>query len=80
MIVDPWKPPAVQAVGVVVEKVTARCEEAVALTVKGDWAMVLLVRPPNAIVWLSFARVEIALDAADGAPDPTAFRAVTVHV
>jgi hypothetical protein len=34
--------------------VTTRPEEAVALTVTGDWAIVLLARPPNAIVWLSF--------------------------
>jgi hypothetical protein len=51
VMVDPLVPPAVHTVGVVVVKVTARPEEAVALTVSGDWVVERLASVANVIVW-----------------------------
>ena len=47
----PFVPPDEQTAGVVTLKVTVRCEDAVALTVTGDWSSVLLAGVPNVIVW-----------------------------
>ena len=51
VIVAPAVPPEVQMVGVVVVKVTWSPEDAVALTVRGDWMSVLLPGLVNVMVW-----------------------------
>ena len=61
MILAPFAPPEVQTAGVVVLNVTARCEEAIAPTVKGDWTIVLLARKPKAIAWFTFVTARLRL-------------------
>ena len=51
VIVAPFVPPEVHTEGVVVVKLTVNPDEAVALTVTGDWARVLLDSDANVIVW-----------------------------
>ena len=51
MIVDPFRPPEVHTVAVVVVKVTVSPDEAVALTVSGDCIMFLLPIAAKEIVW-----------------------------
>ena len=62
MIVVPLVPPAVQTVGVDVVNVTGRPDDAVALTVTGVWAIVLLVRTPKVIVWLALLTLKLRAD------------------
>jgi hypothetical protein len=80
VISAPFVPPAVQTAGVDVVNVSARPDEAVALTVTGDWAIVAFARLPNVMAWSSFrTRTVNEFDAADETPEPAAFRALTVH-
>ena len=57
VIVRPLVPLDVHTDGVVVENVTARPEDAVALTVNGDCVVVLVASVPNVIVWFAFDTV-----------------------
>jgi hypothetical protein len=50
-MVAPSVPPAVQTVVVVVLKDTGKPDEEVALTVTGDWIIVLLLTVPKVMVW-----------------------------
>ena len=61
MIVAPFVPPEVQTKGVVVLKLTARPDDAVALTVTGDCASVLLVSATKVTVWLAFDTLKLRL-------------------
>ena len=58
VMVCPLVPLEVHTDGVVVENVTARPEDAVALTVNGDCVVVLSASVPNVIVWFAFDTVK----------------------
>lgn len=79
-MVSPLVPLAVHLDGVVVENVTARPEDAVALTVNGD-CVVVLASVPKVMVWLAFATVNdrVTLAAMPYMTLP-AWPALTVHV
>src|SRR5436190_24156962 len=83
-MISPFVPLDVHTSGVVVVNVTVRLELAVALTVTGDCAIVLLARLPNVIVWFNFALLWTAkLCVADGAAlyvASPAWSALTVQV
>ena len=53
VIVAPFEPPDVQTAGVVVVNATWSPEDAVAVTVTGDWISVLLPGLVKVIVWLA---------------------------
>jgi len=76
VMVCPLVPLDVHTDGVVVENVTARPEDAVALTVTGDCVAVLPASVPNVIVWFAITKL---FDGFDAAPVPFAFVAVTLH-
>jgi hypothetical protein len=57
VIVSPFVPLDVHTEDVVVEKVTGRPDDAVALTVKGDCWIVRVAIVPNVMDWLAFDTV-----------------------
>gem|GEM_PF-7113448 len=57
----PLVPPEVHTERVVVVKLTVNPDEAVALTVTGDCARVLLASAAKVIVWLAFDTVKLRL-------------------
>jgi hypothetical protein len=61
----PLAPLGAHTNGLLVVKLTAKPEEAVALTVTGDWGRVLLASGPKVIVWFTFVEAN-----ATGAPTP----------
>ncbi len=61
VIEPPSVPPAVHTVGVVVVNVTGSPEEAVAVTVTGLAASVLVPMTGNVMVWATFATVKLRL-------------------
>ena len=66
VMLAPWVPPEVHTKAVVVVKLTASPEVAVALTVTGDCARVLLASAPKLIVWeaLETVKLRVAVGAA----------------
>ena len=73
LMVAPLVPPEAHTEGVLVVKLTANPEEAVAVTVTGDCSKVLFASGPKVIVWLVFeqARAGGALTpATSNAPAP----------
>ena len=66
VMVCPLVPREVHTADVVVVKVTVNPDEAVALTVTGDCANVLLARVPKVIVWEAFDTVKLRLTAVAG--------------
>jgi hypothetical protein len=67
VIVDPLVPLGEQTVGVVVVKVTGKFELAVADTVTGDWAVVLLARAAKVMVCAVSEMVKLWVTAGAGA-------------
>jgi len=59
VIVAPFVPPEVHTAGVVVVKVTVKPEDAVALTVTGDWDNFRFARGLKVMVWLACAAVTV---------------------
>ena len=62
MIDEPFVPPATQTSGEVVEKMTGRPDEAVAVTVIGDWSMVVAPMVGKEMVWRTrTSRISVAV-------------------
>ena len=53
VIVLPFVPPDVQTAEVVVENETGRPDDAVAVTITGDWTIVLFAKLAKVMVWLA---------------------------
>ena len=60
------KPLTVQTAGVVELRVTVRPDDAVGVTVSGDWAMVLLEIEAKVIVWLSLLTLKLRVTVGAG--------------
>ena len=60
------KPLTVQTAGVVELRVTARPDEAVGVTVSGDWARVLLEIAAKVIVWLTLLTLKLRVTVGAG--------------
>lgn len=73
-------PETVHLAIVVLLKLTARPEEAVALTVKSGSPKVLFPRAPNVIVWLAFCTVSVPFPVALSTPPPVVSAAFTVKL
>jgi hypothetical protein len=58
-MVAPFAPPGVQTPGVVVRKLTGKPEEAVALTVTGDWGKVLFASGAKLIVCVALVTAKL---------------------